>query len=244
MRLYSELAPWFHLLTSPDDYGEEAARYVEVMRAWSRRPLREVLELGAGGGNNALHMKREFSMTLTDISAEMLAQSREINPECEHVVGDMRTMRLGRAFDAVFIHDAIMYLTEERELRQALETAAIHCAPGGVVVVVPDCVRETYAPGSSQGGHDDPSGERGLRYLEWNWMPSARGTEARVEFALMLREGGEVRVEHESQRFGVFPRATWRRLFEEAGLEVHEEAGVSFPDEPDAQVVLVGVQGR
>ena len=242
MRLYRELAPWFHLLTAPEDYVEEAARYLEVMQRWTGRPLREVLELGAGGGNNALHMKRAFTMTLTDISAEMLAQSRRINPECEHVVGDMRSMRLGREFDAVFVHDAIMYLTEERELREALATAAVHCAPGGVVVVVPDCVRETYAPGTSQGGHDDPSGDRGLRYLEWSL--GASGTEERVEFVLMLREGAEVRVEHESQRFGVFSRATWRRLFAEVGLEVHEEAGVVFPDEPASQVVFVGRKAR
>ena len=31
--------------------------------------------------------------------------SRSINPECEHVQGDMRTLRLGREFDAVFVHD-------------------------------------------------------------------------------------------------------------------------------------------
>ena len=35
-------------------------------------------------------------MTLVDLSEEMLAVSRELNPECEHLQGDMRTLRLGR----------------------------------------------------------------------------------------------------------------------------------------------------
>jgi len=35
-------------------------------------------------------------MTLTDLSPQMLTMSRELNPECAHVQGDIRTLRLGR----------------------------------------------------------------------------------------------------------------------------------------------------
>ena len=38
----------------------------------------------------------------------MLAINQATNPECEHIVGDMRTLDLGRQFDVVLIHDAIM----------------------------------------------------------------------------------------------------------------------------------------
>jgi hypothetical protein len=40
-------------------------------------------------------------MTLVDLSEEMLVVSRQLNPECQHHQGDMRTVRLGRTFDAV-----------------------------------------------------------------------------------------------------------------------------------------------
>ena len=70
-----------------------------------------LLELGSGGGNNASHLKHRFECTLTDLSPEMLALSRTLNPECEHIEGDMRTLRLERTFDAVFVHDAIAYIT-------------------------------------------------------------------------------------------------------------------------------------
>jgi hypothetical protein len=38
----------------------------------------------------------------------------------------------------VFIHDAIMYMTSEEDLRLALQTAARHCKPAGVLLVMPD----------------------------------------------------------------------------------------------------------
>jgi len=53
--------------------------------------LTTVLELGSGAGHNALHLKPHARCTLTDVSEEMLGLSRELNPECEHLLGDMRT---------------------------------------------------------------------------------------------------------------------------------------------------------
>ena len=52
MRLYSDLAGWFHLLTSPADYVEEAARYRSLMEE-ACPGAQTLLELGSGGGNNA-----------------------------------------------------------------------------------------------------------------------------------------------------------------------------------------------
>ncbi|HEX5948653.1 MAG TPA: class I SAM-dependent methyltransferase, partial [Actinomycetota bacterium] len=87
-RLYRDLAPWFHLLTPPEEYADEAEIYRALLEEAAEGPLRTVLELGSGGGNNASHMKRRFSMTLTDLSPDMLRISRGLNPECEHVEGD------------------------------------------------------------------------------------------------------------------------------------------------------------
>ena len=110
-RLYSDFASWFHLLTAPEDYAEEAEIYRQALLAACQSPPQTLLELGSGGGNNASHLKVHFNLTLVDLSPVMLAISQALNPECEHLQGDMRTVRLGRLFDAVFIHDAIMYLT-------------------------------------------------------------------------------------------------------------------------------------
>jgi hypothetical protein len=65
-RLYSDLAGWFHLLTAPSEYADEAALYRQLLE--SMGPIRTVLELGSGGGNNASHLKVHFQMTLVDVS--------------------------------------------------------------------------------------------------------------------------------------------------------------------------------
>ena len=94
--------------------------------------LKTLLELGSGGGNNASHLKKYFEMALIDISPKMIKVSKKLNPECEHIIGDMRDIRLGRVFNGVFIHDAIMYMLTIYDLKRALETAFVHCKRGAV----------------------------------------------------------------------------------------------------------------
>jgi SAM-dependent methyltransferase len=218
-RLYHDIADWWPIISPPEEYAEEATLYVEWIRASARRPLREVLELGSGGGNNASHMKRTFDMTLVEPADGMREISRKLNPECEHVKGDMRNARLGRTFDAVFVHDAVMYMTTEDDLRAALETVAVHLAPGGVALVAPDATTESFAEGTEHGGGQNESG-RSARYLEWTLPPEPGGTTYTVHYAFMLREtDGTVRVVHDLHREGLFPRATWLRLFTDVELE-------------------------
>src|SRR5215468_10546026 len=94
-KLYDELASWFHLLSSPSDYAEEAEFARSLIVEESLVPPLTVLEFGSGGGNNASHLKAHFRMTLVDLSPGMLALSQSLNPECEHLQGDMKTLRLG-----------------------------------------------------------------------------------------------------------------------------------------------------
>lgn len=237
-KLYNELAGWFHLLTHNKDYVDEAAAYRDaILAAVSPRP-RTLLELGSGGGNNAFHLKRDFMCTLTDVSPGMLDLSRTINPECEHIAGDMRTLRLGRQFDAVFVHDAVAYLTTVDDLRRTMKTAYVHCKAGGVALFAPDDFRETFEPHTSHGGHDD--GSRGLRYVAWDWDPDPSDTTAVTDFAYLLREDGrEMRVVHDRHVFGVFARATWMRLLEEVGFEVRSASRPDDEGEEDEIFVAV-----
>jgi ubiquinone/menaquinone biosynthesis C-methylase UbiE len=93
MKMYSELAPWWPLLSAPADYAEEAASFLEMIeRQPGERPT--LLELGSGGGNLASHLKADVRATLSDLSPDMIAVSRALNPELEHIQGDMRTLRL------------------------------------------------------------------------------------------------------------------------------------------------------
>lgn len=217
-KMYDEFAAWWPLLSAPEGYAEEAGIYQRILLDACRRPARTLLELGSGGGNNASHLKARFDMVLVDPSPGMLAHSRALNPECEHHEGDMRTMRLGRRFDCVFIHDAIVYMTTEADLRLALETAFVHCEPGGAALFAPDKVRENFEPSTDHGGHD--AGVRGLRYLEWTWDPDPDDRTYTVDYVYAIREAdGTVTAHHDRHIEGLFARADWLRLMTAAGFE-------------------------
>jgi hypothetical protein len=148
----------------------------------------------------------------------MLEVSRRLNPECRHVLGDMRSVRLGWSFDAVFVHDAIDYMTSEDDLGAVIRTAFEHCRSGGVALFVPDHVRETFEPATDSGGHDGE--DRAMRYLEWTWDPDPDDTTYRMDLTYVLHEpDGTIHVELDPHVCGLFPRATWLRLIEEAGFE-------------------------
>jgi hypothetical protein len=215
--MYSELADWWPLLSAPGDYLEEATVFRRTLVDSGVRPLRTLLELGSGGGNNASHLKAHFAMTLVDLAPGMLDVSRRLNPECIHVQGDMRSVRLGRLFDAVFVHDAVCYMTSEAELREAMATAFVHCRPEGVALFAPDHVKETFVAGTDHGGHDGE--DRGLRFLEWSWDPDPEDTTCLADYVYAFREGvGPLRVETERHVEGLFPRATWLQLLTDVGF--------------------------
>ena len=220
-KLYSELSSWFHLLSDPADYAEEADFVHGLLTDSGSTAPATVLELGSGGGNNASHLKAYFKLTLVDMSEPMLDLSRGLNPECEHIKGDMRTLRLGRTFDAVFIHDAIMYMVNEGDLRRAAETVFIHCKPGGAGLFMPDVLRETFVSLTTHGGHDSKNRDgRSIRYIEWTFDPDPADTTYTVDFAYLLREGDSpVRVVHDTHTFGMFGREVWLSLLRDVGFE-------------------------
>ena len=242
LKLYNDLAEWFPLLTPPEDYAQEAVIYRQIIeRHRGPGPAETVLELGCGGGHNACHLKARFRMTLADLSPAMLDVSRKRNPECEHLQGDMRTLRLDRQFHAVFIQDAIGYMTSEADLSAALTTAFVHCVPGGVALFCPDFMRETFTPGTTCGGSDGDG--RALRYLEWTWDPDPDDHRYRVDFAYLLRTGEQVQVAGDTHVLGLFSRGEWERLIRQAGFDVQLEP-FEHRDVPPESAIFVGRKPR
>lgn len=219
-RLYAGLAVWWPLFSRPEDYSEEAAWILNALAETRGRRPEQMLELGAGGGNVASHLMRHVRMTLNDISPGMLEVSRHLNPNAEHHEGDMRNLRLGKTFDVVMIHDAIMYMTNAKDLIAALTTARAHLEADGALIVLPDHVAETFEPRVVTGGHDARDGSaRGLRYMAWTHAPKIGTTAHDLDFAIMLRVAdGSVEVFHDRHRLGIFPRAAWREAFIAAGF--------------------------
>ena len=236
--MYSEIADWWPLLSRPEEYEEEAGFFIRTLIEVSDEPPRTILELGSGGGNNASHMKADLDMTLVDLSPNMLEVSKRINPDCEHIVGDMRTIRLDREFDAVFIHDAIDYMTSTGDLEAAAETAFIHTKPGGVALFCPDHIRETFKPSTEHGGSDADG--RGLRYLQWTWDPDPHDSSCVTDYAYLLRDrDGSVSVLHDRHECGLFGSEEWNAILEGVGF-VPSLLPFDHSEVEEEMVVIVG----
>jgi ubiquinone/menaquinone biosynthesis C-methylase UbiE len=241
MRIYRDLAKWYPLITAPPGYAEEAAHIAAAIEFVCDGPAETLLELGAGAGANASHLKARFRCTLTDLSPEMLSLSRAVNPECEHIIGDMRELRLDRLFDAVLIHDAIGYMASEADLRAAIETASRHLRPGGAALFIPDDIRDGFQSRTDQGGTDGPD-RRSLRYLMWTPEPPPDATAIETHFALLIAEQGKpVRCEHDVHTTGLFPRALWHRLIDDAGLDLID---LAIPDPHEGEHTVFAARKR
>lgn len=216
MRMYDELAAAYPLLTPREEARDEAAVYEGLLDEALGVGPKTLLELGSGAGHVASWM-HDVILTLSDVSADMLAVARRTNPGSRCVLGDMRSLRLDETFDVVFAHDALCYLRTEEDLRAALTTARDHVRPGGVVLMVPDFFAETFEPGMRTGGIDGR--DEGIRFLAWMWQRPDETEGYVTDYAILHRRGTEApRVVHDRHEEGLFPRATWERLLTELGL--------------------------
>jgi SAM-dependent methyltransferase len=220
-RMYDEFAHLWTQISAPEGYADEAEILRDLLfELLDKEPGRDrpaVLEMGVGGGNNLCHMTEYVDAVAADISHAMLSVSQELNPEAEHVVGDMRSMRLDRKFDAVIVHDAISYMLTEGDLLRTFETARAHLEPGGVFIAGPDWLAGvTEIPNISS-----KLGEPGmLSYTEFVHDPDPADTEIELIFTFFIPQpGGSVKVEEDRHRHGLFPIETWLKLLRRAGFE-------------------------
>jgi SAM-dependent methyltransferase len=238
--LYRELAQWWPAISPPAEYAGDAA-VIEAIFAAAPLPVRSLLDLGCGGGHVALHLKDRRSMTLVDLSPEMLAVSRQLNPDCEHRQGDMRTIRLGRQFDAVLVHDAVDYVTSQDDLSSVISTAFAHCRPGGLAVFAPDHTAETFRAGAGGGGgHDGTGRQASFRERTSDPVPGDDWILAEYEFTLRDADGS-VRVVPEAHRLGSFRRDTWLRLLRAGGFTAEARSGIKEGNGAgSAKVMFIG----
>ncbi len=222
-RMYTEFARYWPLISTRESYAREAEYWRDALRKRLGPGRHRVLELGVGGGHNMSHLTGEFQFTAADLSPAMAEQARKTNPGVEVLVGDMRTIRLGRRFDAVLIHDAISYMATEADLRAAFATAAAHLDPGGVFVIAPDFYRETFRDPTLWTG-TNCSGDVEVSVFEYTYDPDPTDTSYETLMWYLIRQrGGPPRVEQDRHVMGLFPLATWERLMVEAGFRFEKD---------------------
>lgn len=219
-RLYGDLAWTWPIISPPEDYVAEAEAFIKAVRDHARIETKTLLDLGCGGGHNDFTLKKHFEITGVDVSEQMLALARKLNPEGTYLVGDMRTVRLGGEFDAVMCADSIDYMLTEDDLRSAFVTAFIHLKPGGVFFTYGEITRENFEQNKvrfSTRARDDVE----VTFIENYFDPDDSDTTHEGVFIYLIRRAGQLQIEIDRHLFGFFPLETWHRLLTDAGFEVH-----------------------
>lgn len=216
-RLYHDLAYLWPVFSPPEEYADDARHWRDALRETLGPGRHPVLDLGSGGGHTLSHLTADFEVTAVDLSPRMLALSARLNPGVAHHQGDMRSVRLGRTFRAVLIHDAIGYMLTEADLRAAFATARAHLEPGGRLLISPDYFKETFSgPTVLHWIRRDAVPE--LTVIEYCHDPDPSDTTIESVFFFILNEAGELKIEQDRHVTGLFPAAVWLELLAEAGF--------------------------
>ena len=222
-RLYSDLA-WLWPMWG--DAATEYAHYCQyitgLIRQYTKRPATTLLNIGCGGGKNVLNLKHEFKLTGLDLSPTMLAQAKELNPECTFVHGDMRTFRLNNTFEAVLMDDAISHMNCRADIVAAFHTAYAHLNPGGVLVATPDVTIETFQQNKTTTTLATRDSLE-VVFIENVYDPDLTDEQYETIIVYLIREHGRLRIETEQWTMGIFSLDTWRHVLRETGFQVHEE---------------------
>jgi trans-aconitate methyltransferase len=94
-----------------------------------------ILDLGCGSGEPiGRHLiESGFTVTGIDSSPSLVAMARARFPEAEWLVGDMRTLALGRRFDGIIAWHSFFHLHFDDQ-RAMFPRFAAHAAPGAVLM--------------------------------------------------------------------------------------------------------------
>ena len=141
------------------DYPAEATELHRIIQDASPA-AQTLLDVACGTGAHLVQMQQWYAVEGVDLSPAMLAVARTRLPGIPLREGDMRTLDLGKTFDAVTcLFSSIGYMLDSAELRAAIARLAAHVAPGGVLIidgwVRPDQWRDNYRPDSPDVASDD-----------------------------------------------------------------------------------------
>lgn len=136
---------------------------------------RSVLDAGCGTGRIAIELARRGCHTVgVDLDEVMLAQARHKAPQLDWQLGDLSTIALGAAFDAIVMAGNVMiYLTPGTEAA-TLTNMARHLKPGGLLVAGFELTPKRWTNLTIE-SYDDMASAAGLRkaarWSTWEQAP-------------------------------------------------------------------------
>lgn len=220
-RLYGDLAWTWPIISRKENYIEEAEEFCRLIRMYSHIEAKTLLHLGCGGGHLDFTLKKHLRVTSVDVSEAMLKLARQLNPEVTYSRGDMRTVRLGQAFDAVVVADSVAYMLTLEDLRAAFKTAFVHLKAGGVFCTYAEVTAEHFQQNETTCS-THVQGDIEITFLENRYDPDLTDTTYENVLVYLIRRGGQLEIESDRHLGGIFRLETWLALLREVGFEVRQ----------------------
>ena len=240
-RMYGDLAWMWPIISPPEDYREETEEYIRLIKDQSGIPVKKILNLGCGGGHHDFTLAQKFEVTGVDLSNEMLALARQLNPGVTYVNGDMRAVRLGQGFDAVVVFDSIAYMRTVESLKAAFLTAYTHLRPGGVFVTYIEETVENFEQNKTiHLTHKKDDVEITLIENYYDPVPNDFWYEA--NFIYLIRRAGDLTIETDCHLLGLFPFKTWIELMESVGMQVFKRESIFHTVNGKPITILIGAK--
>ncbi len=200
------------------DYAAEARRLDEIIRG-AMPTARTLLDVACGTGLHLQHMLAHgYTVEGVDLSPAMVTVARGRLPGIAVAIADMRTLNLGRRFDAVTcLFSAIGYQLEYHGMREAFAAMAEHLNPGGVLVVDgwirPDSWRPTAIPRVESADSENIRVVRMAKY----WR---EGMITRIDMHYLVANGDGVQYFVERHELAMNSTEAYSEAARAAGLEV------------------------
>ena len=133
-KLYTKLARVYHeMYQGIFDYKKHFRFYNKILKDYN---CQKILEIGCGSGNlSPYFLKAGFNYKGLDISKEMLAIAKEVEPKGKFIQGDMRYLKLKEKFDAILITGrSFTYMTTNDDVNKALKSINSCLKQNGILV--------------------------------------------------------------------------------------------------------------
>lgn len=217
-RLYKDLSWLWPLWEKVGEYKPESDQFIKLVNRYYPK-AQTLLDIACGGGKNDHYLKKRFAVTGVDLSPQMIAQARKLNPGASYHVGDMRSFDLKKQFDVVFFNDGIIYMTSLPDLTKALRNARRHLKPGGLMVLYVEDCKERFEQSKTSVWRSVHKGVD-ITYIENDHDPDKKDSTFEMNFLYLIRERGKLRLEHDTHTAGLFTLAQWRRAVRDSGFKL------------------------
>jgi SAM-dependent methyltransferase len=140
-----DYADAYDLLYTDKDYEAECDMIEEIFSRYGDDSIKSILDLGCGTGNHAIPLaQRGYQVTGVDISPDMLRIAKKkasdlqlstFNSQPTFLQGDIRSLNLGKTFDAVLMMFAVLgYQTTNDDVLATLRIVRRHLKPDGLFI--------------------------------------------------------------------------------------------------------------